>query len=97
MALTGAWPDRVTMPGMTVKKLVALVAALALTLPVAGCGMRERRGSTGPQQTQTQPTPGPTATVDPAAAQSALDDLDSLLGDANSALSAAASAPADAD
>lgn len=61
------------------KKLVALVAALALTAPLAGCGLRDRRG--GPDRTS-QHVPG-TAVEQSAAA---LDDVADLLDGVDEAL-----------
>jgi hypothetical protein len=83
------------------KKIVALVAALALTVPLAGCGQRDRRaGSDSTSQQQQQPTSnGVAPTVDPAGAQANLDDLDNLIGNLGGTLASesADSASADAD
>jgi hypothetical protein len=94
------------MPGMTKWPLFArrgrrpafLVAilALALTVPLAGCGLRRDRGDAGADRTGSTSQPMP-ETADPAAAQDDLDDLDSLLGDADDALNEADATPADAD
>jgi hypothetical protein len=83
------------------KKIVALVAALALTVPLAGCGQRDRRaGSDSTRQQQQQLTPsGVAPTVDPAGARANLDDLDNLIGNLGGTLASesAESAAADAD
>jgi hypothetical protein len=63
------------------KKLVALVAALALTVPLAGCGLRDRRG--GPDRTS-QHVPGVEEPVEQSA--EALDDVADLLDDVDAAL-----------
>jgi len=76
------------------KKLVALVAALVLTVPLAGCGIRDRRDSRDGTSQQQQT---PAATADPASAEDALDDLDDMIGGLEHALDDADAFAASAD
>ncbi len=82
-------------PMTVTTKVAALVAVLALAVPVAGCGRRaadrDRTDSPAGHQETT------VTTADPRAAEDALDELDALLGDVESALTEADAAPADED
>jgi ABC-type oligopeptide transport system substrate-binding subunit len=96
MRLTGAEPGSGTIPAM--KKIVALVAALALTVPLAACGRPAAESSNLPASQPPVPVVAQApATADPAAAQADITTLDALLANVDSALTNADAAPADAD
>jgi hypothetical protein len=77
------------------KKIVAIVAALALTVPLAACGRAVDRNL--PESQPTPPVVQAPAAADPAGAQGDITTLDALLANVDSALADANSAPADAD
>jgi hypothetical protein len=78
------------------KKIVAIVAALALTVPLAACGRAVDRNLPESQPTPPVVVQAPAA-ADPAGAQGDITTLDALLANVDSALADANSAPADAD
>lgn len=74
------------------RRLGTLVAALALTVSVAGCGPRAGRDGAGPDH-RGPDTPSTSSTT----ATDGLDDLDDLLSDIDDALAEADATPADSD
>jgi hypothetical protein len=85
-------------PRVTPTRIVALVAALTLAAPLAGCGARANRQDTGSSnQTTPAATVAPPATADPAQVEGTLDDVDQALKDADADLSAADAPNPDAD
>jgi hypothetical protein len=79
------------------KKIVALVAALALTVPLAACGRRAVDRKLPESQSPPPVVVQAPATADPAGPQADITTLDALLANVDSALADADSAPADAD